>query len=57
MRWDRGSLPGPDMSTRSGVIDEMRLDDGRERMEEDEYGCGIMVCSWGELLSDGGAEQ
>lgn len=45
------------MSTRRGVVDERWLDEDREGMEEDEWGCGITVCSWGELLSDGGAEQ
>lgn len=33
------------------------VEEEREGMEEEEKGCGTAVCSWGELLSDGGAEQ
>lgn len=41
-------------------MDDLLLDEEREGMEEeeeDEEGFSTTLCSWGELLSDGGAER
>lgn len=56
-KWSRSRDCGSDKSTRRGVMDNGWLDEEREGMEVEEEGCGTIVCSWGELLSEGGAER
>ncbi|KAA8579794.1 hypothetical protein FQN60_006887, partial [Etheostoma spectabile] len=41
---------------KGGVMDDGWLDEEREGLEMEE-GCGTGVRSWGEVLSDGGAER
>lgn len=58
--WDRvrGWFCGPalDKSTNAGATDDGWLAEESEGMEEEQE-CGTTVCSWGELLSDDGADQ